>query len=274
MNIARLQFSGGITPYTDPSIIARCNNPTIADFPSLQKYFKAASVQPDGTLICPLSGMVVNKQSPSEPWRASGNTFWMGANDAHILCPLANGSFQCGTKDAALIVSGYSPSTTTDGSNILVTISRHSSPSIAGNKIATRTTYTATPASFKAVQSEPDVLTNYINTSFYDVADTPIRNVAIAMVARQSANTAEHYIGDSNIVKMYTPSSIVGVNSNLGSLSTELQVNGHDLFSTRMTGIYFFSFINGAPSQTIMQSAMAWMGPRSDGALYPGFIGL
>jgi hypothetical protein len=257
--------------YSSIDVIDRCINPTQVDFPSLQRCFRAASVQNDGSMKCLVSDMQIGRSRLDEPWIASGYNFWLDSEELHQYFDLSGGAFDCGTDDVMLLVSGYSPSGEPNGSNILISVQHESQYGVIGTMVMTRTTYNP-PNTFVYAQTE-NTLSNYIKGSLFDVATADIRNVSIATIIRQSQNTGEFYLGDSQTTDMNEASNILGT-VNLGSLSSTLQAHGYKTSDIRLTGIYFFRFIDGAPEQALLKTMVTWMGNRADGALYPGLMGL
>lgn len=256
-----------VQPFTDPDIIRRCTNPIQEDFPSLQKVIRSTSVQPNGTLKCLLSSMVITPDNPTEIWVKDSNGFYIDADYAHIAGSISGGGLECGIYDVALIATGYAPSEGADGTNILCVFHK---PQV-GVAIRTRSTYI--PVTTGVIASSGVSPANYIYTNYFDIAQIAPRYVAMGTCIRQASNTGESYLGDGTYAVKYTPTSIIGT-INLGTIDFSFETNGYSALSTRFTGIYFFVFKNGAPSQDFMQRAIGWMGTRSDGALYPGFIGL
>jgi len=255
--------------YNSPAMLAKARNPAQADFPSLKNAFRRESVLANGKLECLITGTIIGYDDITTPWRTdTGDYFYSSSESPHQSIVLEGGTVSCGSADSMLLVTGHMPSSFPGmpGYNLLCAFHNYT----AGNDIMVRSrgevgTYNLAARSIAA---------NKLAASYYSQTKAD-RNLAACSVIRQAANIGEYYLADADGIEIHTADDADGVTtgtiSPLNSMDY-LEINGFGLQPSRLTGIYFFNFANGAPDKNFIQQAMAWMGDRTDGALYPGLM--
>ena len=253
-----------VTPYSDAGLIARCKDPTQADFPILAAYWNSRTIT-GGNLVCPISGMTIdfadNFVSDAE------NSFYLDNPDPHQDGNLTGNIFNPDSKNFALICCGSYKAEAGAGGGLLVDMGNTaaSGPAIRIRSISAGTR-------LLAIYNAANVTTASAGWSFTNVNSTTSCAIGIINVA---ATTSEYHIADINgqyetSAQTSTGGSLAGWNT---AFANAFQVHGWSTNTSRYSAWYILSFASSLPSTAFMKSAALWMGARADGALYPGFMG-
>lgn len=262
-----------VVSYDDPAMLARCLNPTQADFPVLSRMFNSRTIQ-GGVQVCPFSGMTLDFTSfdAAGLWTKSGDYgFYIPLAYTHAFGELGGDIFNPGASDFAFIVTGHYRSTddpAVDGPNGLMVFGEPNS----GPSIRINSSYSVAGVS----QSVRKDLTNYLRVAAnnaFKVA-TP-RSTVEATVYRQSGNNIDYILTDelgNYYIANKDVSSVGTIAGGIGQLTNYAECNGWLDQSSWFTGIYLMVFPRGAPSSNFFKQALIWMAEHNNGMLYPGFL--